>query len=170
MAVSETRMKLRRGGSSTALVTLTALMTAVFASPNDTDQLTKKFDCWTNVNLHTHNFNSTCMHHCSTVTRTGQQSLPSCAQLSSALVFDLSCISDHSPITLVMAQGVLPKRRHQTVIFHHKTSDMVAEPGVSGRICEQIVDVQKPRVGEQVLEVPKISSQDRNLQSGADSG
>ena len=34
---------------------------------------------------------------------------------------------------------------------------------VSGRICEQFVDVQVPQVVEQVFEAPKISSQDRNL-------
>ena len=35
---------------------------------------------------------------------------------------------------------------------------------ISERICEQIADVHVRQVVEQVLEVPKNSSQDRNLQ------
>ena len=46
--------------------------------------------------------------------------------------------------------------------------NMVAErcssKQISERICEQIADVHVPQVVEQVLEAPKISSQDRNLQ------
>ena len=47
---------------------------------------------------------------------------------------------------------------------------MVAEPGlpppqeqIPERTCEQVVDVRMPQVVGQVLEVPKISSQDRDL-------
>ena len=53
----------------------------------------------------------------------------------------------------------------------HDISHMVAEDGIPPpkegipeRTCEQVVDVRVPQVVEQVLEVPKISSQDRNLQ------
>ena len=48
---------------------------------------------------------------------------------------------------------------------------MVAEHGIPPpqeripeRTCEQVVDVRVPQVVEQVLDVPKNSSQDRNLQ------
>ena len=47
---------------------------------------------------------------------------------------------------------------------------MVAEPGlpqpqeqIPERTCEQVVDVRMPQVVGQVLEVPKISNQDRDL-------
>ena len=47
---------------------------------------------------------------------------------------------------------------------------MVAEPGIPQlqeripeRTCEQVVDVRMPQFVGQVLEVPKISSQDRDL-------
>ena len=51
-----------------------------------------------------------------------------------------------------------------------KISNIVAEPGlpppqeqILERTCEQVVDVRMPQVIGQVLEVPKISSQDRDL-------
>ena len=45
------------------------------------------------------------------------------------------------------------------MVAEHRSSEQISE-----RICEQIADVRVPQVVEQVLEAPKISSQDRNLQ------
>ena len=67
----------------------------------------------------------------------------------------------------------MQNRRHQTVlrqVSSQKISYMVAEHGfplpqeqILERTCEQVVDVRMPQVVGQVLEVPKISSQDRDL-------
>ena len=64
------------------------------------------------------------------------------------------------------------RRAHVRALSHSFLEiilNMVAEPccsseQISERICEQIADVHVPQVVGQVLEAPKISSKDRNLQ------
>ena len=87
------------------------------------------------------------------------------------LVTELLCAPHDSSNVFTLAQACLQKSTHASAVTRVSRIilNMVAEPccsswQISERICEQIADVHVPQVVGQVLEAPKISSQDRNLQ------
>ena len=103
------------------------------------------------ITIHTHQLSSVIMYTGAPAT---DHDLDDCPWLKVSLK---EC---HQTLTVV-------RQIRFTIAFRH----MVAERGmrqprerIPGRTCEQVVDVRVRQVVEQVLEVPKNSSQDRNLQ------
>ena len=101
-----------------------------------------------------HNFNSTCMHHCSTVTKTGPQFLPLCTQLSTVALHTCSSFQR----TRVGSIPVHRKcARHPS--YH---SNMVAERQFNGAVQDDLDWLDKNRLtdNDEFIDVPVPQNQE----------